>query len=285
MIGIIDISEHNGIINFSKLKDSGIEGAIIRCGYGKGNKDKMFDEYIKAAIKAELKYIGIYYFSYAYTLIIARREAQYCNDMIAPYRKHINLPVFFDWEYASRDYARKNGYNLSRPAITEMHEVFCDRIKDLGWIPGYYTNLDYQNNYIDTSKLKAYKKWFAYYNNSLKGNTCDYWQHSSTGKIKGIGTNVDLDYILDNSNIPKQVKPSKPASKPSDNDEDYDMKTIKRGSTGKIVRIWQIIIGTTSDGIFGKNTEEKTKAFQKRHGLTQDGVVGSKTWKKGLESL
>lgn len=67
--------------------------------------------------------------------------------------------------------------------------------------------------------------------------------------------------------------------------EDYNMKTIKKGSKGNVVKVWQIIVGVTSDGIFGSGTETATKTWQKKHGLTADGIVGPKSWKVGLESL
>ena len=67
--------------------------------------------------------------------------------------------------------------------------------------------------------------------------------------------------------------------------EDYSMNTIKKGSKGKSVKVWQIIIGTTADGIFGSGTESMTKTWQKNHGLTADGIVGKNSWKAGLESL
>lgn len=67
--------------------------------------------------------------------------------------------------------------------------------------------------------------------------------------------------------------------------EDYSMNTIKKGSKGNAVKVWQIIIGTTPDGIFGSGTESMTKTWQKNHGLTADGIVGKNSWKTGLESL
>lgn len=67
--------------------------------------------------------------------------------------------------------------------------------------------------------------------------------------------------------------------------EDYNMKVIKKGSKGNAVKIWQIIVGANPDGKFGSGTESKTIAWQKNHGLTQDGIVGKNTWKAGLESL
>nr|DAR08052.1 MAG TPA: Lysozyme [Caudoviricetes sp.] len=69
------------------------------------------------------------------------------------------------------------------------------------------------------------------------------------------------------------------------NTEDYNMNTIKKGSKGKAVKVWQIIIGTTADGNFGSGTESMTKTWQKNHGLTADGIVGKNSWKAGLESL
>lgn len=67
--------------------------------------------------------------------------------------------------------------------------------------------------------------------------------------------------------------------------EDYKMNTIKKGSKGNAVKVWQIIIGTTADGIFGSGTENMTKTWQKNHGLAADGIVGKNSWKTGLESL
>lgn len=67
--------------------------------------------------------------------------------------------------------------------------------------------------------------------------------------------------------------------------EEYNMNVIKRGSKGKAVKIWQIIVGTTPDGSFGSGTESATKNWQKNHGLTADGIVGPKSWKAGLESV
>ena len=69
------------------------------------------------------------------------------------------------------------------------------------------------------------------------------------------------------------------------NTEDYNMQTIKKGSKGKSVKVWQIIIGATADGNFGSGTEKMTKVWQESHGLTGDGTVGPKSWKAGLESL
>lgn len=67
--------------------------------------------------------------------------------------------------------------------------------------------------------------------------------------------------------------------------EDYNMKTIKKGSKGNAVKVWQFIIGAAADGIFGSGTESATKIWQSKHGLAADGIVGKNSWKTGLESL
>ena len=81
----------------------------------------------------------------------------------------------------------------------------------------------------------------------------------------------------------KPVSAATPAQ--NQNTEDYNMKTIKKGSKGNAVKVWQIIIGAAADGIFGSGTESMTKTWQGNHGLTADGIVGKMSWKAGLEAL
>lgn len=69
------------------------------------------------------------------------------------------------------------------------------------------------------------------------------------------------------------------------NTEDYNMPTIKTGSKGKAVAIWQIIVSAKPDGVFGAETEKATKIYQKQHGLEQDGIVGRKSWFYGLNNI
>ena len=75
------------------------------------------------------------------------------------------------------------------------------------------------------------------------------------------------------------------ASTTTKNTEDYNMQTIKKGSKGNAVKVWQIIIGAAADGIFGSGTESATKTWQSNHGLAADGIVGKMSWKAGLEAL
>lgn len=75
------------------------------------------------------------------------------------------------------------------------------------------------------------------------------------------------------------------AESKAEQQEDYDMKVIKKGAKGNAVKVWQIIVGANPDGIFGSGTESATRTWQKSKGLSVDGIAGPKSWKTGLESL
>lgn len=199
---VIDVSEFQGNVDYEKVKADGVEGVVIRAGYGKGNIDDKFTNNIKNAIAAGLN-IGIYWFSYAYTEEMARKEAHYCNDVINPYKEHINLPVFFDWEYDSMKYAKKNGVDAGKTLITAMTKEFCKEITDLGYSAGYYLNLDYSKNYYDEQELTEYKRWFARYVKTEQKD-CYLWQNSDKGSVNGISGNVDTNILFGSIEQPKE---------------------------------------------------------------------------------
>lgn len=190
---VIDVSEHNGNIDYAKVKADGIDGVIIRAGYGKGNVDKKFTANITGAIKNNLK-IGIYWFSYAYTEDMAKAEARYCDEIITTYKSLLEMPVFFDWEYDSMKFAKKNNVNPDKKLITGMTKAFCEEIKDLGYDAGYYLNLDYAKNHYDEDELKEYKRWFARYVKTYQKD-CYLWQNSNSGEVDGIKGKVDTDVL------------------------------------------------------------------------------------------
>lgn len=193
---IIDVSVHQGEIDWKKVKASGVRGAVIRAGYGKGNIDQKFTQNIEGAINAGIEFIGVYWFSYAYTSDMAKREAQFCNDVINPYKDKLNLGVFYDWEYDSMNYAKKNGAALNKDIITDMNMIFCEEMNKLGYIAGYYLNYDYSRNYINTAKLKEFRKWFAWYNLQLEEDGCFLWQYTSSSKCDGINGGVDMNELI-----------------------------------------------------------------------------------------
>lgn len=224
---IIDVSEWQGDINWKAAKASGVNGVVIRAGYGKGNDDSNFKSYIEGAIAAGLEYIGVYWFSYAFNADMAKDEAVFCDDTVRKYKDKLNLGVYFDWEYDSMKYAKKLGIDCDKALITGMNVAFCKKITELGYKAGYYLNLDYQKHYIDTSKLKAYRKWFAYWT-SEKQTDCYLWQYTSSGRVSGISGSVDMNELVSkaDSNVSKPVDN---VSKPTNNNK--VIYTVKSGDT------------------------------------------------------
>ena len=203
---MIDVSSWQGNIDWNKVKASGVTGAIIRAGFNINGIDSKFISNINGAIKAGM-HIGIYWFSYAYTDAMAKAEADYCIKTIASYKNYIDMPVFFDWEYDSMDWAKKHGVNPSRSLITSMTKVFCDRIKSAGYMAGFYYNYDYKNNHYDMARLANFYHWYALYTSS-RASGADIQQYSSTGRVSGISGNVDMnrcyvEFWKDKKPVPK----------------------------------------------------------------------------------
>lgn len=241
----IDVSHHNGIIDWQKVKADGIDFAIIRCGYGQ-IEDREFKKYIDGAIKVGIP-VGIYYFSYALNVQQAKDEATHCIKLIKPYK--IDLPVYFDFEYDSETFGAKKGVTYTKALRTDIHKAFCDRIKAAGYKPGIYTNIDYITNRIDWNALKGCSLWLAQWplggNRNIKFDEVketavntkygkpDIWQIGK-GRINGINTDVDMNYGYCKlpENKPSEPVVTKPEPKPD----------IKAGDKVRVVNV------TTSGG-------------------------------------
>lgn len=194
-IQIIDISTWNNAVDFDKVKAHGIEGVILRAGFGSGTLDNEFVGNINRAIDAGMKYIGVYWFGYAYTVDMALQEAIECDKIIAKYKDWLNLGVYYDWEYDSESYAKKHGVNPTMWLVTEMYKQFCYKMKDCGYKAGFYTNLDYLSRYIDERELKAYRKWLACWGND-KPSDAFLWQYAEDGHITGLAGDFDMNLLL-----------------------------------------------------------------------------------------
>lgn len=201
----IDISYHN-IIDWSKVKKGDFDFVIIRAGYGFRTVDDEFKTNIEAAIKLGV-HIGIYWFSYAGTVEHAKREAEYCLKVIAPYKQYIDFPIWFDWEYDSKDYVIEE-YKITptRQLVSDMAIAFMEKVKKAGYKTGNYSNIDYLNLYFDDRVKNNYDTWLAHVGANGATKTSTYyrgkytmWQYSWKGKFNGFsGTGVDLDYCYKN---------------------------------------------------------------------------------------
>ena len=205
---LIDLSHHNGNIDFNKVKASGIEGVILRAGYGT-SIDRKFIDYISECNRLNIP-VGIYWFSYAYTVGMAQAEANCCLNIIKPYK--ITLPVFFDWEQDSWDTAVRAGVTPTIQLITALNRAFCEVIYSAGYKAGFYYNEDYRLRKLDMDALSGYYRWYARYKDNISIE-CDLWQNSASGTVDGIKGVVDLDYLVNNDLLPDEVNYVTPVHK------------------------------------------------------------------------
>ena len=191
----IDVSKWNGDIDWNKVKSDGIDYVIIRGGFGNSSIDPKFKSHIEGASNAGLK-VGVYWFSYATSVSKAKEEAAKCLSTIEPYKDKISYPVFYDFEYASVDYAKKNGINITKNLSTEMADAFLTDIKNAGYRTGIYTNKDFGDKYFESDLLYANNLWIAQYNQECTYNKpYMMWQYTETGTINDIGTSSNPAYF------------------------------------------------------------------------------------------
>ena len=189
MIKIIDVSEHQGKIDWQKVKAAGITGAIIRLGYvtSKGNNlDKQFKNNVTGALNAGIS-IGFYLYSYAQDLKRVQQEIDFVVKTLQPYKKKIGYPIFYDCEDQLMG-------KCGKKAITGFAKAFCEGLKKHGFYPGIYANLNWVKNYLDIGKL-PYDLWLAQYSNKMTySGEVGMWQYTDKGRVNGIVGNVDTSY-------------------------------------------------------------------------------------------
>ena len=186
----IDISTYQQNVNYKKLKEQGIEFAIIRLGYGKNisQKDRMFETHFEGLKNAGIK-VGAYLYSYAYVKEGAKLEAE--NTLKIIKGKQFDLPIFYDMEESKQAL-------LGKEVMTEMANEWCKIIKNAGFKAGIYANLNWFKNYLNPYEIKAEGNyiWLALWNNDEKPNVefpVAFWQYTSNGHLDGIKGRVDLD--------------------------------------------------------------------------------------------
>lgn len=194
----IDVSSHQGNIDWSLVAQDGVEFAIIRLGlrgYGKeGNlkEDAQFDNNIQGAKAAGIK-VGVYFFSQAINDEEVLAEAELVLKKLEPYE--LDCPVVYDVEMTRED-GRMN--NISVEERTHLTLLFCQTIENAGYTPMIYHNTQMGALKIDVAALEDYDKWYAYYSdNMFYPYEYKIWQYSDKGRIQGISTNVDLNICFE----------------------------------------------------------------------------------------
>lgn len=185
----IDVSSWQGAIDWGVVKNS-IDFAIIRAGYGNNNIDSCAEQNVKGCEDNAIPF-GLYWFSYAYTVEMARNEAKYLLQFV---KGHLPLfPLYFDFEYDSIKYAEKQGVVITNKLLHDMATAFCEELESAGYYAGIYANYEYVKWVYGENIFKRYDLWYARWDVSEPGRSVNLWQNSSTGKHIGISGNVDTN--------------------------------------------------------------------------------------------
>ncbi len=238
---VIDVSTHNGTIDFQKVRAAGIENVIIRCGftgYGKShtlNKDARFEENYRKAKEAGLN-VGAYYYAVALTEADADREAAFVLSLLKD--KQFELPIYYDVEDMHDTRAAgvltQNMQGLSKAQLTAIVNRFCDTLEKAGYFVGIYSGKYWFRDELDMSVLNRYTVWLAHWT-AQTDYTGPYalWQYTDSGSVDGIQGNVDMNYLYQDfapiikrlglNGFPKQTAPTEPAILKGDVDGDGEI--------------------------------------------------------------
>lgn len=228
----IDISHHQGEIDFNKLKGN-IDFAMVRTSYGSFYEDRKYKRNIKGLESIGVPY-GLYHFSYATNIEDAKKEANGFINIIKKYNP--TYPVVIDIESSNRTQSVNNNM------LVDITDTICSMIESAGYYVMIYANLDYLNGKLNSSKLDRYDKWLAQWTKSPTYNkSFGIWQYSSKGSLPGINGNVDL-------NISYKDYPSIIGKKNNDNTSSNTRQDekIENNSTNYVVKKGDTLIKIAS---------------------------------------
>lgn len=194
----IDVSDHQSEIDWKSVKNSGVDFAMIRCGYRGGieglmHEDAYFDYNMKHAIKNDID-VGVYFYSSAISIEEVQEEASFVLDKLDGYT--IKYPIVFDMEIYDENEGRIN--NLTKEEKTNIALEFCEEIEKAGYTPMIYGNINWLYEQLDFESISKYDIWYAAYQDTP---SIEYpftmWQYTNAGQIDGISTYVDLNIWIE----------------------------------------------------------------------------------------
>lgn len=202
----IDVSQWNGTINWKSVKASGVDFAIIRCGWG-GNYTKQDDirflQNVAGAQQAGVK-IGVYLYSYATSTTMAESEAAHTLRLLkqaglTPGK--LAFPVYFDTEDKSTAW-------MSRASLSAVADAYCKKIKAAGYTPGIYASSGWLFSHLEKSVYEKYDLWVACWSRSCAfTGSYGMWQCLSDGRVPGISGDTDMNFVYrDPLNAVKKTK-------------------------------------------------------------------------------
>lgn len=183
----IDVSAWQPDIDWTAVKDSGIEFAIMRAGYGKyiSQKDPTFDYNMQNAKEQGID-CGAYWYSYATDVESAIQEAEVCYEVIKDY--DFTYPIYFDIEDPIQN-------ALTTAQVSAITEAFCSTLSAKGYLVGIYSYTTFLKTKIYSEILDKYDVWVAHFDVSAPSYDGDYgiWQYTASGSVDGVPGDVDLD--------------------------------------------------------------------------------------------
>lgn len=197
----IDVSSHNGSIDWAAVKKSGVQFAMIRCGYrgyltGKIVMDATFEYNILNAYKNGIP-VGIYFYSTAVNETEAVEEAAYVTELIKKNSQHgikVSYPVAYDFEEFYNNDERSRAKTLSKSQISSNAAAFLDYIKTSGYTPMFYAGKNPMKDNFEAFLASRYNFWLANYANATEyAGRFFMWQFTSSGEVGGVQGRVDMN--------------------------------------------------------------------------------------------
>ncbi len=206
MLNVLDVSRYQTEIDYQQVKDSGIEGVIIRIGFtGYGiakrmNEDPLFQQHYQG-FRAVGMPVGGYYYSCATTPEEARREAEFTLSLIRD--KVFEYPIYFDTEddhdINDPTNAPESQASIGPARLTVVARTFLETLEDQNWYVGIYASTYWLNNRLYMNELREFDVWVAQYADKLTyEGPYGMWQYTDKGSVNGIAGFVDLSYACKN---------------------------------------------------------------------------------------
>lgn len=201
----IDVSDHQGEIDWKAVADAGYEFVFVRVGFrgygeeGTLNEDTMALKYMKDAKAAGLQ-VGTFFFSQAVNEEEAAEEGRFAADIIKKSGVKTDLPLVYDPEQAGGSEGRAN--NLTREEVSVNAAAFRDAAESaINCEVALYTNLYWQNTYFDLDTLNDFEIWYADYEEAPQTSVhFTWWQYTETGSVPGIKGDMDMNVWIREKN-------------------------------------------------------------------------------------
>lgn len=201
----IDVSKWQGRIDWQKVKNAGVQFAIIKAGEGLEVESRFYENINNA--KAAGINCGVYWFGHATSPEGAVEEARACMNAIAGYQ--LEYPVVYDFEYRSLN---SNPLANNKSLLTDTIRAFLNTLQQNSYYSMFYTNGDFSRRYTEINRISCdFDIWCAGYNTSAPSLQCGIWQHSETGTVDGMdvdrlnGSHTDVDLDISYKNYPMKM--------------------------------------------------------------------------------